>query len=181
MKLLEEWDSSGMPEPALTHYPARVIRKEPSWMFRWWMSSADGDKPAMTICREVYRALQNDQPHLAAMGVRSVLELVMIDKIGGDLNRFDANLNALFEKGHVSMLMRDRLKKVLDAGSATIHRGHTPSADDLETLVDVMEHIVESLYVHEYGVQKLTERIPPRPAILKPAGKSDDSASAVET
>ena len=130
-------------------------------------------KPVFAICKEVYSALQNNQPHLAAMGVRAVLELAMIDKIGGDRRRFDDNLDALYNQGHVSLLMRERLASVLDVGSATIHRGHTPSNDDLSILVD----IIESLYIHEADVKRLAERTPPRPPKFQEAKPSQQAST----
>lgn len=149
--------------PVTTYYPPAILRNEPGWMVKWWISSGQGGNAAITICREVYRALQNEQPHLAVMGVRAVLELVMVEKVGSDQQSFGKNLDSLYEAGHVSRLQKDRLKSVLDVGSATIHRGHTPSKEDINTCVDIMEHVIESLYIHEDDVKRMAERVPPRP------------------
>ncbi|MBU9382119.1 DUF4145 domain-containing protein [Burkholderia gladioli] len=145
------------------YYPPPSLRRRPEWLWKWWAMSGLGGKPVFTICQEVYKALQNSQLHLAAMGVRAVLELAVIDKIGGDRRSFAENLNALYDQGHVSLLMKDRLATVLDVGSATIHRGHSPTREDLNVLVDIMEHIIESLYIHEEDVKRLAQRTPPRP------------------
>jgi hypothetical protein len=163
--LQKDWyvDGQDMQGGHPSYYPPPSLRKRPDWLLRWWGTSGLQAKPVFLICQEVYTALQNNQPHLASMGVRAVLELAMIDKIGGDRSRFDENLAALYSQGHVSLLMRERLTTVLDVGSATIHRGHTPSSDDLNTLVDIMEHVIESLYIHEADVKRLAERTPPRP------------------
>lgn len=161
VKLQEDWSMLGM-SPVTTYYPPARLRKEPNWMHRWWLSSASTNPPALTICREVYRALQNDQRHLAIMGIRAVLELAMIDKVGGDQQTFGKNLDALHDAGHVSRLQKDRLKSVLDLGSATIHRGHSPSKEDINTCVDIMEHVIESLYIHEDDVKRMADRVPPR-------------------
>ncbi|WP_338084237.1 DUF4145 domain-containing protein [Cupriavidus gilardii] len=143
-------------------------------MAKWWLQSPIFGNPTLMICKEVYRALQNNQPHLAAMGVRAVLEQAMIDKIGGDRRSFSSNLNELYNQGHVSLLMRQRLESVLDVGSATIHRGHTPSESDLTTLVDIMEHVIESLYIHEPEVKRMAERVPPRPPSTAKSKKGSD-------
>ncbi|WP_092291144.1 MULTISPECIES: DUF4145 domain-containing protein [unclassified Cupriavidus] len=165
VKLREDWNASHHRDVVTNYYPPPTFRKEPKWMMAWWMSSGRADPPpAMLICKEIYKALQNDQPHLAAMGVRAVLEQVMIDKIGGDKNSFAKNLAALCDDGHVSRLQKERLQTVLDAGSATIHRGHTPSKEDLVTLVDIMEHVIESLYIHDDQVRQTSARVPPRSA-----------------
>lgn len=161
VKLQENWSMPGSPVTT-TYYPPAKLRRQPDWMQKWWLQSAFTETPALTICGEIYRALQNDQPHLAVMGVRAVLELVMIDKVGADQQTFAKNLEALFAAGHVSRLQKDRLKSVLDLGSATIHRGHSPSKEDINTCVDIMEHVIESLYIHEEDVKRMTDRVPPR-------------------
>lgn len=165
VKLRQDWYASWSgPGGEPMYFPPPSLRREPDWIGKWWMQSGMiKDNPTLSICREVYRALQNGQRHLAAMGVRAVLEQAMIDKIGGDLRGFDANLDELYRLGHVSALMRDRLGAVVDAGSATIHRGHTPTDADLGTLGDVMEHVIESLYIHEADVARMAQRTPPRP------------------
>lgn len=66
-------------------------------------------------------ALQHDLPALAVMGIRALLEAVMISK-AGDHGTFSENI-AEFEKlGYVSKLQRARLETILEAGHATIHR-----------------------------------------------------------
>ncbi|CAJ0684603.1 DUF4145 domain-containing protein [Ralstonia mannitolilytica] len=161
VKLREDWYGSWSGNGEPTYFPPPSLRKQPEWVNRWWQPPALGN-PVFIICREVYNALQNNLPHLAAMGVRAVLEQAMISKIGGDRRSFAQNLRALADQGHVSTMMRDRLERVLDAGSATIHRGHTPSSEDLTTLVDIMEHVIESLYFHDASVARLAGRTPPR-------------------
>ncbi|WP_172966218.1 DUF4145 domain-containing protein [Cupriavidus pauculus] len=164
-------------ESTVTDYPPAALRKPPKWMSRWF--GPQGLKePVRVICNEIYKALQNDMPHLAAMGVRAALEQAMIDKIGGDHRGFDENLEKLFQQGHVSLLMKKQLESVLDVGHATIHRGHIPSEEDLNVLVGVMEHVIESLYVHEEAVKRMAERTPPRPPRpAKVKGKPGDAVA----
>lgn len=179
--LAENWYVNGqdMQDGVPNYYPPPSLRRRPDWLWRWWGMSGLVAKPVFLICQEVYKALQNSQPHLAAMGVRAVLELAMIDKIGGDRRSFDENLNALYDQGHVSLLMRERLAAVLDVGSATIHRGHTPSTDDLNVLVDIMEHIIESLYIHEADVKRLAERTPQRPPRVREPKPSSNTGKTL--
>ncbi|MFT0733833.1 DUF4145 domain-containing protein [Ralstonia wenshanensis] len=170
VKLRADWYAPGNGGQDVTSfYPPRQVRKEPAWMVKWWLQTALVSNPALMICKEVYKALQNEQPHLAAMGVRAVLEQTMIEKIGGDRRSFDANLDELLDKGYISALMRQQLAVVLDAGSAAIHRGHTPTKEDLLTLVDIMEHVIQSLYIHEEDVKRVAARTPPRPPRAKTA------------
>ncbi len=43
-----------------------------------------------------------------------------------------------------------------------IHRTFIPSTQDVITLVDIVEHVVETVYLHEAKVKKLKVRVPPR-------------------
>ncbi|STV71198.1 Uncharacterised protein [Klebsiella michiganensis] len=75
---------SGMGDDFVTtQFPPKIIRKEPKWL-----QQIDGKfiviEPSAKIelFREIYIALKNNMPRLAIMGVRALLELVMIEKIG---------------------------------------------------------------------------------------------------
>jgi len=113
------------------------------------------------LLSEIYVALQNDQRALAAMGIRALLEKIMVEK-SGDHRAFAANLKEFEEQGYVSRLQRERLETILEAGHAAIHRLYKPSKDDLITLVDIAESVVESIYIHGAKVEKLKNGIPPR-------------------
>jgi hypothetical protein len=106
-------------------------------------------------------ALQNDQPYLAAMGIRALLEQIMVTKCG-DRGTFNKNLDAFQTDGYVSPVQRERLKTVLEVGHAAIHRGYKPSKEDLMTLVDLTEVIVQTFYLHGSKVEDLKKKIPPR-------------------
>ncbi len=126
---------------------------------------SDGNPYHLLI--EIYVALRNDQRALAAMGVRALLESIMIEKIG-DQGMFLENLNKFEEAGYVSRIQRERLETILEAGHAAMHRLYNPSEEDLITLVDITESIVESIYTHGAKVERLKKRIPPRAKKGKP-------------
>jgi 2,4-dienoyl-CoA reductase-like NADH-dependent reductase (Old Yellow Enzyme family) len=73
------------------------------------------------MLREVYEAVRNELRQLAVMGIRAILEQVMISNIG-DRGSFKANLEALQEAGYISLIQFDALDKVLEAGHAVTHR-----------------------------------------------------------
>ena len=100
------------------------------------------------------------------MGVRALLEQIMVSTCG-DKGRFDLNLEAFEKEGHVSKRQRERLEAILDVGHASIHRGFRPRREDVITLVDIAESVVQSVYVHDGKVDALKKRVPPRP----PRGK----------
>jgi hypothetical protein len=93
------------------------------------------------------------------MCVRAILEGVMIDKIG-DQGSFTANINEFEKKGYISKRQQEIIEPVLEAGHASIHRGFVPKADQIITLVDVVESIVLVVYVQPTKAAALKKKIP---------------------
>lgn len=85
----------------------------------------------------------------------------MITK-AGDLGTFVQNIAAFEKLGFVSSKQRERLEAILEAGHATIHRAYEPTRDDVVTLVDLTEHIVQTVYLHEPRIVELKKRVPAR-------------------
>jgi len=80
----------------------------------------------------------------------------------GDQKSFYKNIDEFEKCGYVSHKQRERLEVILDAGHAAIHRTFTPYPKDVITLVEITEHIVETVYLHEAKVTALKKRVPPR-------------------
>ena len=145
------------------YYPPAIFRRQPAWFGELWMELQAEDSFVETLLKEIYAALQNNLPSLAAMGVRALLEKVMISKTG-DKGTFRENLSAFEKLGFVSRVQRERLEAILEVGHAAIHRLFVPTTAEVVTLVDIAEHIVESVYLHEGKVREVTKRVPPRPS-----------------
>lgn len=158
-----EWCSEDHPqdEPRVNFYPPSTFRPAPKWLTEFYLEFPPGQDLLHDLLKEVYVALQNDQPYLAAMGIRALLEQIMITKCG-DQGTFKKNLDACEGKGLVSALQRERLETVLEVGHAAIHRGYKPSKEDLMTLVDLTEVIVQTIYLHGSKVEDLKKKIPAR-------------------
>ena len=95
------------------------------------------------------------------MGLGTVIDMVC-NKLVGDLGRFDEKLEALFSKGFINNNEREILVIAIDAGSASAHRGHTPNKEDLNTLLDIVEHLLKGVYVLRPASEKLKQSTPPR-------------------
>lgn len=160
VKLQSLWSSNGCDE-VQSSYPPPTFRRPPKWLFQWRMQFGLQEAYEVGLFQEIYTALQNAQPRLAAMGVRALLERVMVSKVG-DLGSFPKHLNAFEQAGYVSTVQAKRIATVLDVGHAAIHRGFTPNKDDLIILVDILEHVLESIYVHDELVKSAGSRVPPR-------------------
>lgn len=158
---LTAWNSEEH-EDYITYFPAAIFRREPIWFSQLWSKLGKNDQFIEPLLKEIYTALQNGMPSLATMGVRALLEQVMVTK-AGDKGSFAKNIAAFQELGFVSIVQRKRLEAILEAGHAAIHRTFTPEVRDVITLLDITEHIIEAVYLHEELVQQLRKRIPPRP------------------
>ncbi|MCR4288731.1 MAG: DUF4145 domain-containing protein [Candidatus Scalindua sp.] len=152
----EDTDDTGNPIVNKRYYPSAIFRKTPTWL-----GSLDNEWHITKLLKEIYSALQNDAPSLAAMGVRAVLESVMIDKLG-DQGTFSKNLNKFLEEGYISKTQLVIFKDALELGHASIHRGYIPKADQVIFALDLMESIVHHLYLLEAQAKSSVKGIPPK-------------------
>jgi hypothetical protein len=110
---------------------------------------------------EIYGAVGKSSHRLAALGIRCLLEQVMIDKVG-DHGQFAKNLNTFHTQGFLSLSERDSLSAILEVGHATMHRFHKPKEEDIETMLDIVETILASVYIHPDRANRIADRVPPR-------------------
>jgi hypothetical protein len=135
-------------------YPPLISRPAPRWK----------EKIPTTIravLEEVYRALQSNSPRLATMGARTIVDLVIVDKIG-DVGTFRQKLEALESQGFVGGKNREFLAAALEAGSAAAHRGLALDSGELNHVMDIVENLLEAVYVLEDAAATLRKKTPPR-------------------
>jgi hypothetical protein len=132
-------------------------------MFLWsiGLGKAKGDAAIGAIMMEIYQAVDGGQNRLAAMGIRALLEQVMIQKVG-DLKTFDMKLDAFQSTGFSSTIQRDAMRATLDVGDATMHRGYVPTETDLKLALDIVEGVLAPMYDHRTEAEKMADRVPPR-------------------
>jgi hypothetical protein len=161
------WDSAYVSEEGdsyviTTYFPAAVSRREPQWIQHPpYFNVRESFMTILGLFREVYIALRNDCRRLAAMGVRSVIEHIMIEQVG-DNGSFRSNLKSLEAAGFISTKQAETLYAIIEAGNATTHRGFMPSEQDLSTLLNIAESLYETVYIHPLQADYLKKRIPPR-------------------
>jgi hypothetical protein len=63
------------------------------------------------------------------------------------------------------------LEVALDAGSASMHRAHRPSSQDLNTVMDIVENFLQSLFVFDKATKDLKATTPQRPKAKKSPAK----------
>jgi hypothetical protein len=114
-------------------------------LYDLWAETTKEEEFVEQLLNEIYTALHQGLSSLAAMGVRSAKNLAEFERLG-----------------YVSNVQSKRLEAILEAGHAAIHRAYTPSPEDLTTLLDITEHIVEAIYIHGGKVAELRKSVPPR-------------------
>ena len=152
---------SEVDEPKITYFPPPIFRKPPEWYEDLWLEIGAEYEFIGDLLQEVYIATQNNLPRLAAMGVRALLEQIMISRVG-DLGSFRAHLDAFEDQGFVTVNQKKQLEAILDAGHAAAHRAYKPGGLILQTLLDLTEHIIESVFLHEDKIAHLRQTVPRR-------------------
>jgi hypothetical protein len=150
-KWCSEWD-----DVEAHYYPPEISRSKPSW---WEDESIPQSQ--QYLLTEIYEALHNSSLRLAVMGIRSLIESVMVEKVG-DNGTFGNNLAEFSTRGWLSEKQKETLEKIIDVGHAATHRDFSPSREDLGILMDIAEALVVGVYVHPLRGANLGRKIPPR-------------------
>ena len=169
-------DGAGKRDIKSTYYPSPVSRRKPEWLQSWalgvhlWPDEHDEKLSLLfDLIDEIYEAVNAGQHRLATMGIRSLLETIMIAKVG-DQGCFRANLQGFRDQGYISAVQYDGMSAVLDAGHATTHRLFKPSPSELSAALDIAEGVFGAIYIQSEQALQLSDRIPARPP--KPTRKS---------
>ena len=153
-----EYDASNDTE----YYPPRVSRQPPKWerkLPREWQS----------MLREIYSALHANSRRLAMMGARTIVDMYMNDTVG-DVGNFGQKLDKLVVDGHLGEQDKAILEAALEAGHAASHRGHLPTSEDINHVMDIVENLVQKNALRK-SAAVLTKGTPPRAKVKKPATK----------
>lgn len=141
--------------PTISYWPRHAKRGRPRWRYDAIPEGLN------SLLYEVYSAVDADALRLAVMGIRAAIEQLMVERVG-DQGTFKSNLVEFQNKGYLSIRQRNDLDAVLEAGHAAIHRGWSPSQEDVNTLLDITETLFEAVYVHEGRASDLEKTLPRR-------------------
>lgn len=153
--LLRETSSwSEDPEPTSTYYPPPISRSLPNWRNKL-------PTKLRSLLREIYAALQADSRTLALMGARTLVDVAVLDKIG-DVGTFQQKLEKMEQGGFVGRQNREFLAAALDAGNAAAHRGYSPNINQLNHVMDIVENLLQAVYVLHGAAEELKKSTPQR-------------------
>jgi hypothetical protein len=137
-------------------YPPRVAREKPAW-------SRELPIRLQSLIAEVYAALADDSRKLAVMGARTILDIVMTQKVGR-LGTFQSRLEALQAKGIIGKANRQILSAALDVGSGPAHGAYAPTSDIVNEIMDIIENLLQAVYIFPESLKKLKRSTPRRAA-----------------
>ena len=148
------WFSEDPQETNINYYPPAVSRRIPQW-------ARDLPINERTLLDEVYGALHAGSRRLAMMGARALIDVALVSKVG-DQGTFAKTLAEGESQGYISKQNRDVPGAAFDAGSAAAHRGHNASAKEVSQVIDIVENLLQSVYVLESLADDLRKKTPPR-------------------
>lgn len=132
-----EDDPMDGPRPSV-FYPPRVSRRKPDWVDRLTVPIEYEE-----LLDEIYVALHADSRRLAVMGARALIDVAITRNVG-DQGNFPRGLASLFENGLISGRSRSIIEAVLEVGHASSHRGHLPSSEDVNLVIDAVENLIHT-------------------------------------
>jgi hypothetical protein len=89
----------------------------------------------------------------------------------GDHSTYKENLDAFQAANYLSLRQRNTVESIVEAGHAAIHRGWKPTDDNVSAVMDIIESVIETTYLHEPGAKKLETQVPRRRPL---SGPQDD-------
>lgn len=142
-------------ENEISYFPPAASRQAPLWQHKL-------PNDLRLLLKEIYRSLDAENLRLPMMGARTLVDMLMLEKVG-DKGSFHAKLEELEKQGFISSQNRDVLYAALEVGSAASHRGHAASESEVQSVMDIVENLLQAVYVFPSVAKRLKESTPPRP------------------
>lgn len=126
-----------------------------------WMSALP--EGVQGLLAETFRAKEQGWNRLAAMGCRTLFDMVSTEALTGDAKTFKDKLDAMVQEAHIAETQKENLGALVEAGNAAAHRGFNPEAEMVETMWGIALNLLESHFVLRPKAQKLSSLTPPKP------------------
>jgi Domain of unknown function (DUF4145) len=143
-----------------TYYPAETRRDPPNWV----IDVKAADNTLGLLLDELYSSLNNGLHVLAAIGMRTAFDRAS-ELLGVSPSlRFNKKLDELVTIGKIGKDERTTLDVLIDPGSAAAHRGWSPKAKELETMMQIVEAFLHRAFVLGDGIKHLKAAVPSKGA-----------------
>jgi uncharacterized protein YutE (UPF0331/DUF86 family) len=135
------------------NFPRKPIRQIPNWVIKLPIKYVG-------ILQEVYVSINEQLFTLSLTGIRTLLDIYIVDKIG-DAGNFKDKLKKLVSNGIITQSKASVLEVAIDAGNASAHRGYRPDKETLFQVLDIIENLLQSEIV-DRPVEKIKQNTPKR-------------------
>lgn len=139
----------------IRYFPPAIVRDPPTWRFKL-------PRKMRELLEEIYRSLDAENLRLPMMGARTLVDMMIVEKIG-DIGDFKEKLKELEKEGFIRPRNREALYAALDVGDAAVHRGHAPTESEVQAVMDIVETMLQAIYVFPELAQNLKANTPERP------------------
>jgi Domain of unknown function (DUF4145) len=150
-------------------YPPAPSRKMPEWGVDALLCLPSDHRWIVQLHADIYAALGMKSYSLAAMGTRAIVDFIVTTK-AGDKGYFGGKLNRMREQNLITEIQVGVIFAAFDAGSAAVHRGHSPTREDVNTQIDIAETLLQQIYIDPVRQKRQAEaaaalksRTPQRP------------------
>lgn len=108
------------------------------------------------IYEETHRALNHDQPILAGIGIRALVEAVCHDRNAN--GTLASMIDQLVTTNDLKQTEADILHKLRFMGNNAAHEIKAPSEESLSLAFDIVEHLLVGVYLLERRAKSLPDR-----------------------
>jgi len=134
-----------------------------------------------TIYQQTLKALSQHANVLASVGLRACIEAVCnnLDISGANLQR---RIDQLFKAGHVSNGDKKRLHAIRFLGNDAAHEIKQPKSEDIRIALEVVEHLLNTVYILENrakGLETVAENYPEFLKLLEACVYKHKSGAAI--
>ena len=131
------------------YFPPLFSHPQPKWF-------DDLKDDLKQVLDEVYAAFHSELNYLAAVGARTALDMMIVEKIG-DVGSFKQKIDTLEREKYITSQERSLIESVTEAGNAAAHRGYSPDKKSLESVIEILEAVLYKFYIGEAKSKKLVE------------------------
>jgi len=135
------------------YFPKKIVREFPRWTVRL-------PHKYSRVFYEIYLSIQEGLNILSLSGIRILLDLFIVSKIG-DVGSFSQKLDKMVLEGIITSSKAKVLGAAIEAANASAHRGYVPEKETIFQILDIVENLLQSEVV-DRPIDKIRKETPSR-------------------
>ncbi len=141
-------------------WPATSRRARPDWFQHYRIEGHLVDTLALSSAlNELYRALDAELLVLSSIGIRTAFDVASETLEIEPSLPFAKKLEGLVVSGKILTSQKEKLEILVDAGSASAHRGWKPVAEQVDLQMDILEEFIYNCMVLPSRQKKENDKI----------------------